>query len=278
MEGSDGNMELVVVGSGALRVVPGRGGTAAAVRVGGETWLFDCGRCAVQNLATFGLPVESVRRIFLTHLHFDHVCDLAHLLLLSWNNGREFVMPVTGPGGTADFLEHNLRRAYVADLATRLGKNGRDPAHFEWTVEELGAQDWTWRHGDTVLRAQRTPHGGIETYNYRIEHGGRVLVITGDTEWHDGLVEFCADADGLLIECSGTAEFLRSVPFGHWHLTPEKVGELATTARVKRVLMKHLVIESWVDDPAIGDRMVEAVRRTYAGPVAVATDGLRVRL
>jgi len=278
MAGDEATMELLVVGSGALRVAPGRGGTAAAVRVGDETWLFDCGRCAVQNLETFGVPVATVRRLFLTHLHFDHVCDLAQFTILSWNNGRDFVLPVVGPKGTAHFMEHNVRQAYVADLATRLGKNGKDPAHFEWTVEELGEHDWQWRHGDTLVRAQRTPHGGIETYNFRLERQGRVLVITGDTEWHEGLANFCAGADVLLIECSGTAEFLRSVPFGHWHLTPEKLGEMATQAGVKRVLMKHLVIESWVDDPAVGDKMVAAVRTTYAGPVEVATDGLRVRL
>ena len=160
-------LELTIIGSGAVRVHPDRGGTAACLRLGDRTILIDCGRCAVQNLVRFGIPVESVTDILLTHLHFDHVCDLAQLLLLSWNNGRTWRMPVIGPIGTKNFLEHNLRQAYVADLETRIGKNKKDPDHFEWDVTEIDEDGPVMQADQFRIVAGQTPHTGMEAFNFR---------------------------------------------------------------------------------------------------------------
>ncbi|RKX28007.1 MAG: hypothetical protein DRP71_17810 [Verrucomicrobia bacterium] len=272
------SLELTIIGSGAVRVHPDRGGTSACLRMGNRTILIDCGRCAVQNLVRFGIPVESVTDILLTHLHFDHVCDLAQLLLLSWNNGRAWRMPIIGPVGTRNFLEHNLRQAYVDDLATRIGKNQKDPDHFEWDVTEIGDDGTVMQTDQFRIVAGRTPHTGMEAFNFRIEAGDRRIVITSDTEWHDGLVEFCSDAEVLVIECSGTEEFLKTVPWGGWHMTPQRIAILANEALVKTVVLKHLAIESFVDDPEIGERMADDVRKSFDGSVEVARDGRRFSL
>ena len=268
-------IELTIIGSGAVRVHPERGGTAACLRIADETILIDCGRCAVQNLVRFGFPVESVTSVLLTHLHFDHVCDLAQLLILSWNNGRTWRLPIIGPAGTREFLEYGVRRAYAADLATRIGKNRRDPDHFEWDVTELSS-DGTVKTGDGYrILAGRTPHTGMDAFNYRIETAGRTIVVTSDTEWHEGLVAFCRDADVLLIECSGTEAFLQTVPWGGWHMTPERIALLANQAGARTIVLKHLAIESFVDDPDIGEKMAATVRQLTNAQVEVARDGRR---
>ncbi|MFH1762071.1 MAG: MBL fold metallo-hydrolase, partial [bacterium] len=114
-------MAFTLVGSGAVRVNPKRAGVAHIVRVAGENLLFDCGRNAVHNMTCQGFPVERIDRVFITHLHFDHVCDLAYLILLSWNNGRNKKLKIYGPAGTRYFLEHNVRLAYKDDIASRVG-------------------------------------------------------------------------------------------------------------------------------------------------------------
>lgn len=271
-------LNLTIIGSGAVRVHPDRGGTAACLQWGDRTILIDCGRCAVQNLARFGIPVESVTDILLTHLHFDHVCDLAQLLLLSWNNGRAWRMPIAGPVGTTHFLEHNCRLAYVDDLATRIGKNKKDPDHFEWDVTEIDTDGPVLKADGLRIFAGRTPHTGMEAFNFRIEAGDRRIVVTSDTEWHDGLIEFCRDADLLVIENSGTEEFLKTVPWGGWHMTPERIADLCIRANVKHIVLKHLAIESFVDDPDIGESMAETVRQLTGRPVEVAQDGRRFDL
>ena len=102
------DVSLILIGSGAVRTNLDRGGPAQVVRVGDQVLLFDCGRCAVHNLARSGFQAQEIDRVFITHLHFDHVCDLAHLILLSWNNGRSRTLEVYGPPGIDDFLDQGV--------------------------------------------------------------------------------------------------------------------------------------------------------------------------
>jgi ribonuclease BN (tRNA processing enzyme) len=88
--------------------------------------------------------------------------------------------------------------------------------------------------------------------------------------------EFYRNADLLVSECSGTREFLSTVPWGSWHMWPGKLGELSRDAGVGHVVLKHLVIEDWSKDPNISEMMAAAVRKLYDGRVTVGYDGLVV--
>ena len=270
-------ISFTLVGSGAVRVNPNRGGTCQLVRVGGENIVVDCGRAAVQNLEKFGCPPQDVGRVFISHHHFDHVCDLAHLLLLGWNNGRSHKLPVHGPPGIGDFLDQGLRRAYVQDIASRLS-HGKDPAGLEWETVEINGDGEIHQGAGYTVAALASEHGRMPNYNFRFDAGGKRLVVTSDTEPSESLVPFCKGADLLVVECSGTREFLATVPWGRWHMCPETVSELATRADVKRVVLKHLVIENWVEDPDISDRMAASVINMTGIKAEAGFDGLVIEL
>src|SRR5215212_4244384 len=79
----------------AIRVVllgTGAGPTASAERAGPSAWVeagqerlfIDAGRTVVQRLAQAGLTPRDVTRLFLTHLHSDHVVGLPDLWLTGW--------------------------------------------------------------------------------------------------------------------------------------------------------------------------------------------------
>jgi ribonuclease Z len=268
-------LSVLIAGSGAVRAHPLRGGPCFVLRLGDRNLVFDCGRCAVHNLSRFGVAVENVTDIFITHLHFDHVCDLPLLLLLSWNNGRTRRLPITGPKGIADFLDHGLRQAYAHDIKSRTG-HGKNADHLEWDVTELTREGVCEESSDCVIDTLITKHGGLLNFNYRLRSGGRTVVVMSDSEPDPRIVEFCRDADLVLIECSGTKEFYATVPWGGWHATPEEVGALMRDAGVKQVVLKHLVIESFRgNDPRVSEAMAEKVRSVYPqGQIHVAADGM----
>lgn len=275
MSSSPPSLSVLIAGSGAVRAHPLRGGPCYAVRIGGRNLVFDCGRMAVHNLSRFGLAMEQVSQVFITHLHFDHICDLPLLLLLSWNNGRTQRLPVTGPKGIADFLEHGLRQAYAHDIKSRTG-HGKNADYLEWTVQELTAEGICDETADCVIDTLITKHGGLLNFNYRLRSGGRTVVVMSDSEPDPSIVDFCRDADLVLIECSGTKEFYATVPWGTWHATPEQVGEMMRDAGAKQVVLKHLVIESFRDnDPQVSEGMAETVRKIHPnGKIHVAADGM----
>jgi len=277
MDGSRDEVELVLLGSGAVRVNRNRRGPAQVVRVGQRAMLLDCGRCAAHGLVACGFAVEAIPTVFVTHLHFDHICDLPHIVLLGWNNGRDRPLHIYGPDGLADFMEHGLRRAYEHDIRSRLA-HGKDPTGLEFRVVEIRRDGPFLSEADWVVSALATPHAGLANLNYRLDAAGRSIVITSDTEPAETLVAFCRDVDLLVCECSGTAAFLGARPWGAWHMSPDDVGRLAAAARAKTVVLKHLVIEDWVSDPGIAETMAQEVRSRCDAEVIVGQDGLRLVL
>ena len=269
------SVRVVLLGSGAVRPVPGRDGPAQVVVVDGDPLLFDCGRSAVTNLRRAGIPPESVDHVFLTHLHFDHVSDLPYFILVTWVIGRKQEVEVYGPVGTKEFVQRSVRGAYGEDLRSRFG-HGRSPLGLDAHVTEVEGEGLVLANGKYGVRAMLVQHADMANLGYRVETSDRVVVVLGDVDRRQDLTEFVGGADLLLCECSGTKEFLEhpSRPWGAWHMTPEALADLATRGGVKEVVLKHFVME---DESAIA-QMAEKVRRRFAGRVHTGSDGLEIVL
>lgn len=100
-----GRLSVVLLGTQAGPPVdPGRAGIATAVVVDGATYVVDCGRAATTRYVEAGLRLDSLRGIFLTHLHADHVADYYNFFLLGGHienilgDTLAGPVPVYGPG------------------------------------------------------------------------------------------------------------------------------------------------------------------------------------
>lgn len=97
---SQGNLRVVFLGSGmGPRVNLQQFGASTLVEAGGVRLLFDCGRGATMRLTQVGVPIGTISRVFLTHLHSDHVIQLPDLLLTGWgaNNTARGLGAPRGP-------------------------------------------------------------------------------------------------------------------------------------------------------------------------------------
>ncbi|MGH3653001.1 MBL fold metallo-hydrolase [Glutamicibacter sp.] len=77
-----------------------RRGIATAVVVDGSTYLIDCGHGVGMGLADAGLSPTSLRAIFITHQHSDHVIDLNSVMVLgglAFRGNPELRVRVVGP-------------------------------------------------------------------------------------------------------------------------------------------------------------------------------------
>jgi ribonuclease Z len=92
----------------------------------GDKFLFDCGTGSAENM--FGLQIDFLKldKIFVSHLHTDHVGDVDAVWVGGWLSGRYTPLHIYGPSstkpelGTAAFVE-NLKKTYAWDNVTRSG-------------------------------------------------------------------------------------------------------------------------------------------------------------
>ena len=236
---------VTLLGIGAPPMSMTRFGPSTLVEVGGQTLVFDVGRGAAQRLGQLGVSFARIDAVFLTHLHSDHVVGLPDLWLSGWILDRRTTpWPLLGPAGTAALAAH-LTEAFAFDIGLRTG-NGRQSAE----GGRLDAHDIAPgidydRRGVRVV-AFAVGHAPIEpAYAYRIEHAGRVLVLSGDTRYAPALITAARGADLLVHEVAlAPPDVDSSAPYYRAfvsHTTPEQAAAVFTQVHPTLAVFAHIV-------------------------------------
>ena len=255
-------MTLTLLGSGAVRPDLEHWGPAQLVRVAGENLLFDCGRGASMRLVEAGVPLPSIRRVFFTHHHFDHNCDFAYFFLVSWTLGRDVPLEVMGPRGTQRFCDALLGEAYRDDIASRRGTPIFSAEGERWIARDVTEDAWVLEGDGYVVRTIHVPHKGpiIDNLAFRVESGGKRIVIVGDTTLSERLMAFAEGADLLVHECSFPSEVLRREKWTPYHTDPRELGRWARQRGVKKLLLKHFCLRPGVVEL---DTLISQTRETF---------------
>src|SRR5947209_9771498 len=77
-------------------------------------WLFDCGEGTQHQILRSPLRLSQIERIFITHLHGDHLFGLPGLLASrSLQAGSETPVTLYGPQGVDEYLRQTLASAQM---------------------------------------------------------------------------------------------------------------------------------------------------------------------
>lgn len=98
-------MYLQVLGCSSARPIVGRHPSSHVLRLRGKVFLIDCGEGTQVQLLRYGVPVGDLHRIFITHLHGDHVLGLPGLLTTLSLVGFNHPYHIYGPEGIEDFVK-----------------------------------------------------------------------------------------------------------------------------------------------------------------------------
>ncbi len=274
--------QVILLGSGTPIPDPSASGPAVAVVVGRSAYLFDAGpgvvrraEAAAEKFRIPALESTNLTRLFFTHLHSDHTLGYPDLIFTPWVIGRTDPLEVYGPAGTAAMTEH-LKAAYAADVKIRTeGLEGLDTRGLRVNVHELASDGPIYRDANVSVRAISVRHGSwTQAFAYRIEAGGRVIVISGDTTPVPALADACDGCDLLLHEVYSAEGY--KAAFGtngsqyhpRAHTSTEELAQLATKANPKVLVLYH---QLHFGTPGEID-LVKEIRRTYKGKVVDGRD------
>jgi ribonuclease BN (tRNA processing enzyme) len=201
-------------------------------------------------------PFELDALLF-SHLHPDHCADFSALTVMRRyhpnpsRDPRTHRLSVYAPREAPD----RFVAAYSPDAAERATEDLSDVYEFHPLTEG------TVHIGPFEVAAVTAVHP-CEAYSFRIVHGGRSLVYTGDTGVSPLLDRLAKGADVLLAEASWTHAADRPTDL---HLSGVEAGRLAQTAGVGRLLVTHVL--PWSDSAAVH---AEAAAE-FAGPTDLVT-------
>lgn len=251
----------------------------------GVAYVIDCGDGVARQLAFAGVPLASLRHVFVTHQHSDHTADYGNLLWLAWTAGLRTRVDTWGPPPlqrmTELFFEMNRY-----DIDVRTSNEGRPPL-----VPLVHAHDIA--EGGEVMRDERVrvtstlvDHAPVvPAFAYRFDAPDRSIVISGDTAPSDNLIALAKGADVLvhsvmypsaidrLVARVPNAAALKASILAH-QTSAEQAGRVAQAAGVKTLVLSHFVPP---DDPEVTDSMwAGAARVHFRGPVVIGKDLLEV--
>ncbi len=263
-------MRLVVVGCAGS--FPSADAACSAYLVqaddeAGRTWtvLLDLGNGALGPLQRYG-DVAALDAIALSHLHADHVADMAVLSVARRYRptGPLPPIPVWGPPGTA---------ARLLELAGDDDPAASTDGQFEVHAWDLDARVVVGPLTITpVAMNHSVPCFGVRVTGPSEGSADRPVTVayTGDTDAGPGLDALAADADLLLAEAAfheGRDDAYRGI-----HLTARRAGEAAARGGTRHLVLTHL--PAW-NDPQLAEAEARAV---YQGLTTLAIPGARFLL
>ena len=295
--------QLVLLGTqGGPNVNVRRSQASNAVIVDGRPYLIDCGYGAVRALVAAGIGYAQLGTAFITHLHDDHMADVAALLSLQWTGNKSQPTDIYGPFGTAAMVDAAIAftKANTDIRVTDEGRTIRPEQLFhghdvsaESTPVQVFKDDRL-----TVTAAENTHFPDRATaamryrsVAYRLQTDTRVIVISGDTAYSKNLVSLAKGADFLVCEVIDQPQYETNLAAAQQaraqgrdnsiaqhivetHSNNADVGRMATEAGVKTVVLSHLLPGSNRNTIAEypDSSYIEGVRKAFSGQVIVGRD------
>jgi ribonuclease Z len=270
--------------------------------VDGQMMLIDTGAGATSSLLSMNLPLDRISRVFITHLHSDHISDLGQVINRSWIFGRTQPLEVYGPQGIRQVVD-GFEQVYAPDAGYRVDHHGEDMLIENRMVTaneiEFGAPDEAvtiLEEGDLSVSSFLVDHAPVKpAVGYRFEYKGKVLVVSGDTILNDNVERYSQNADILIHDAMNKewngrlAKTLQGMDDAQlqrrgrmledtlsYHIDTAELGQLAQRAGVKKLVLTHLV------PPPRFFPVKRAFKKSageyYKGSLIMGEDGMRLEL
>lgn len=263
---NDDALRVAVCGSSSPLPSDARAKACVAVMAGGKIYVVDSGPESTENLMSWGLPLDRVAGVFISHFHSDHIGELGELNLQTWVAGRKAPMAVYGGPGIEQVVA-GFNTAYAQDDVYRIAHHTPQilpPATARMVAHPVAMPATgprtavVYDDGQMKVTAIETNHAPVNpAYAYRFDYKGRSVVVTGDTTTDPRLIAGARGADMLFSEALNR-NMVRAMEKGardagrdrishimadiqDYHIAPEEAADVANKAGVQLLVLYHLI-------------------------------------
>ena len=297
-------MEVIIIGSSSSCPTKIRNQSSIAVKHNEQTFIFDAGDGTQRELLFNN--ISNITKIFITHMHGDHVFGLPGLLCSLCSKENSNTLEIYGPKGLKKYIDNIIentfsiiKRKYIVyeiinyeneDISTHAST---DVTQICANLEQVDLNQplhWIVFEDDNIkVLAARLEHT-ILCYGYVLiektatesQKNGRKIVILGDTCDSNDMMYIGQNADILIHEATH-ANFtknankeqldLKAVKYGH--STPEMAGKFAQSINAKKMILTHF-------SPFFKDKDFIKIRNLakeyFNGMVIISCDGLKISI
>ncbi|MEM8780922.1 MAG: ribonuclease Z [Cyanobacteria bacterium P01_G01_bin.49] len=268
-------MEITFLGTSSGVPTRSRNVSSLALRLPqrAEVWLFDCGEGTQHQLLRSEVKVSQITRIFITHMHGDHIYGLMGLLASCGLAGNAQPIEIYGPPDLADYLKACAKYSHLK-LSNRVRVYGVSPGILyedeDFTVScgllkhripafgyRIAEKDRPGRFDVDKAKSLGIAPGPVYGQLKRGEtvtlpdgrrirgqdlcgetETGRKVVYCTDTVFCEGAIELAEDADVLIHEATFAHQDAQ-LAFDRLHSTSTMAAQVALGAGVKQLIMTH---------------------------------------
>ena len=282
--------EMRITWTGSFGPAPLRraqGASGLLVELGnGDALMFDLGSGTVANLFSLGVHPADLDRVFITHLHLDHVGGIFALFdAMGW--ARNTPLHVWGPSGYTPELgiaafTDNVRKAaewHVQSKQHVLPTTGTEIIPHEFDVGEFSPDNprqLIYDENGVNIYAFPVLHTIYGACGLRLEWNGLTFAYTADSEPSTFEVEQAKDADVFVHEVMPSPEEFAAknhMPVENarlvmnQHTQADELGRVFDLAKPRLGVGMHFPIGDDLIDP-----LFERWCSTYDGPLLLAQD------
>lgn len=277
-------MRIVACGTGMPNARPRQAAACFLLELGnGDKFIFDIGLGSAERIAAMQIPYDYLDKLFVGHLHADHIGDLDALWIGGVISNRQVPLRIWGPSGDetklgTKYMVERMQEMYAWDMASRQGNVNTKGLKIEINEFDYKAvNEVIYRENGVTIRTIPAIHAVDGSVSFIVEWNDLKFAFSSDTYPNKWWMEYTKDADLAIHECFAPPSIMvnkQKFAVGdalnvatQVHTSPAMFGKVMSTIKPRHAVGYH-VFNDFDTQPQI----MKEIRQTYDGSVDLAID------
>ncbi len=247
----------------------------------GDNFIFDMGTGSLKNFMAMGVPLMKTNKVFLSHLHADHIGDMPFYVSFRPAFGGYDKTRFWGPSGRTEKTGFKSVMAGLRQFTAWHEENFKIfpvGEGYDWEINEFDFKkqgEEIYNENGVKIVHWPTIHVSDGASSYRLDWNGLSFCFTGDNRPNRLAIKYCKGVDmyvseaytevlGIQAAALGVLPAVARWTYDNYHTSAYALGYMAEQIQPRIAVATH-----WEYDVQQANELVAEVREHYKGPFAL---------